>query len=267
MNKLHIAAAIAAFSLSACGGGGGAATPVSTTPTSNTPTTPVTPPAPQPVISAEGLWNGTTNNGRLISGLVLNDGTIWVIYSSQSNQTQIAGVIQGSGQSNNGSFTVANSLDFNLQGNGIMASSVSASYIAQKTFSGTVTYPGIGVQTFTATYSTNYDITPSLATVAGTYAGVSAVKGGNDSGTITIDASGNLKSTAVSGCISTGTIAPRAKGNVYNLTVTYGNSPCLSPGATVTGIGYLDPTTKRMYGTALNATRDNGFIFVGQKTS
>jgi hypothetical protein len=33
----------------------------------------------------------------------------------------------------------------------------------------------------------------------------------------------------------------------------------------VSGIGYYDIATKRLWGTALNATRSNGFIFAGSK--
>lgn len=252
--KVACASILSTAFLAACGGGGSG---------SSTST-----PAPQiAATSAEGLWKGTTNNGRNVSGLVLDDGTFWVLYTSQTNSSIIAGAVQGSGTSNNGSFSSSNALDFNLEGNGILATTVSASYTQKQSFNGTVTYPTLNNQTvtFTTTYSTDYDQTPSLATIASTYTGSSAVKAGSESGTVTISSSGAVTSVGSGGCTSTGTVTPRAKGNVYNVSVTFGAAPCSNANSTATGIGYFDAATKRLYALGLNSARSDGFIFVGTK--
>jgi hypothetical protein len=61
---VHVIAAAAALSLSACGGGGGDDQSAGNAPT------------------AQGLYVGTTNTGRAVTGLVLSDGTTYVLYSA-----------------------------------------------------------------------------------------------------------------------------------------------------------------------------------------
>lgn len=253
MIKTTLAVSLIA-ALTACGGGSSSGTPATTTPAAT---------------SAEGLWKGTTSNGRAVTGLVLDDGVFWVLYSTQSNNNLIAGAVQGSGTSNNGSFASSNAIDFNLEGNGILATTLSASYTQKQSFNGTFTYPTLSHQTvtFTSAYSADYEITPTLATIVGTYTGYSAVKDGIDTGTVAISASGAISAVGVSGCASTGTVTPRAKGNVYNVSLTYGAAPCATPRGTVTGIGYFDAAAKRIYALAMNGARSNGIIFVGAKSS
>ena len=76
------------LALAACGssGNGGAAT---------------APSAP----SAEGLWIGSTNDSRSVTGLVLDDGTYWILYSVQHASSLTAGFVEGSGSSLGGSFS------------------------------------------------------------------------------------------------------------------------------------------------------------------
>lgn len=256
--KVTIGAAIvAALALTACGGGGGGGSTSSDTT------------APTVSTTAEGMWRGTTSNGRQIQAVVLQDGTIWALYTSTTNQNLIAGAYQGQGTSNNGSFAVATGLDFNLEGNGILATVVSGSYTAKTSFNGSVNYPTKNqTVTFTSTYMTDYDLTPSLATITGTYSGSSAIKAGTDVAKVTIDAAGTMTGTAGSGnliCNISGKIAPRAKGNVYDVSVTYGAAPCATPGGVVNGIAIYDATNKRMYAAALNSAKSDGLIFVGVK--
>jgi hypothetical protein len=94
--------------------------------------------------SAEGLWNGTTSNGRAMSGLVLDDGTYWVLYSLMGNSAVIAGGVQGTGSSRNGTFTSSNGRDFNLEGLGVNDVDVSANYVMEESLSGSVRYTGHG---------------------------------------------------------------------------------------------------------------------------
>ena len=45
--------------------------------------------------SAEGLWSGSTNTNRTITGVVLDDDTYYFLYSVPANPKLIAGVVQG----------------------------------------------------------------------------------------------------------------------------------------------------------------------------
>jgi hypothetical protein len=118
-----------------------------------------------------------------------------------------------------------------------------------------------------ATYGDNYELTPSLSIVAGTYSGYTVTSGGAEAATATISASGTVTGSSASGCTFSGITAPRSNGNVYNLSVTFAGGSCANGTATVTGIGYWDAGGGKLYSAALNASRSNGFLFVANRTA
>lgn len=240
-----------AASLSACSDGG-----------SETPA----PPATASATSAEGLWNGTTNSGRSVAGLVLNDGTYWFLYTLMGNPSVVAGVVQGNGSSQNGSITSSNTKDFNLEGLGILNASINGSYVMKQSLSGTIVIANNGGQsTFTTTYNTDYDIPPNPALLTGTYSGSTATTGGVESVTVTLSASGLISGSSLSGCTFTGSFAPRTSGNAYDVSITFAGGVCSNGTNTVTGVAFFDAGTKRLYSAGLNSTRTNGFVFIGTK--
>ena len=92
---------------------------------------------PQPTAtSAEGLWTGATPTGRTVGGLVLDDGSYWVFYTAIGNPNVLAGLVQGTGTSHSGSFGSSNTRDFNLEGAGIRAATMSGTYVPKKSFQG-----------------------------------------------------------------------------------------------------------------------------------
>ena len=245
--------ALLAAGLAGCGGGGSSssAAPASTS---------------AQIASAEGLYTGTTSTNRTVTGIILSDGTYYVLYSPQGSSSFIAGVVQGTGTTTGGSFASTDAKDFNLEGQGILSASVSSSFTAKSSFNGTVSYPALNQSvTFTTTYDTDYDTTPSLNAIAGTYAGQSAVVGGSENATVVLSSSGALSGSGNSGCTFSGQATPRAHGNAYDLTVTFGGSPCANANTTTKGIGYYRASTKRLYAAGLNSGRTNGFIYVGAK--
>jgi hypothetical protein len=251
-----VASSILSAALGGCGGGGGSLTP---------PIQAAEPP-PANIVIPEGLYTGTTSTGRSINGLVLDDGTYYVLYSATNNPGVIAGAVQGTGAALNGSFSSSNGKDINLEGLGVLSATVSTSYTLKASLNGTIAYPSLNqTLTFTSTYDAKYEISPSLATIAGTYSGRAGSTLGAENGTITISTSGTVTARGASGCTSTGTITPRTKGNAYNATLTFGGSPCSYPHATFTGGAYYDASTKRLYAVGLSSARDAGFIFSGAK--
>jgi len=235
------------LTISACGGGGsGSAPPVDTSGT------------------AEGLWNGTTDTGRSIAGLVLDDGSYWFIYTAVGNNAVIAGAVQGNGTSSFGKFTSSNGIDFNLEGLGINNFSFAGTYTAKSQIAGTLTYTGT-TSTLSGMYSTDYDLIPSLATVAGTYSGEAATAGGVEAATVTIASGGAITGASASGCSFTGAATVRPKGNVYNITVTFGGGVCSNGTGTVTGVAYYVASSKELVSAALDSGRTNGFLYVGSK--
>lgn len=251
MTKLNagLAASFCVVILAGCGGGGDSSAPATAQTT-----------------IPDGLFAGSTSTGRTVTGLVLDDGSYYVVYSAQNNPSVIAGVVQGSGTSMNGSFSSSNARDINLEGLGFLSASVSASYVVKQSFNGSVVYPSLNqTVTFTSTYDTKYELTPSLTIIAGSYTGRAGSPFGTESGSVTISATGAVAGIGSSGCTFSGSVTPRAKGNVYTVSTTFGGAPCRLPNTTLTGAAYFDATTKRLYAAELTAGRDTGFIFAGTK--
>lgn len=249
-----MALAVGVLALAGCGGGGGggggsgAAAPVTNSP-------------------AEGLWLGSTGDGRAITGLVFENGLYYILYSLVGDTGTIAGVVQGNGSTSGANFSSGNARDFNLEGSGVLVATVAGTVAAQSTFAGTVTYgPGL-TNTFAATYDSDYELTPSLSTVAGTYGGEVAFSLGVEPATITIAANGALSGTGDSGCTVSGSISPRARGNAYNVSITFGGAPCHFANQTLAGIGYYEATGQRFFSATPNAARTDGILFAGTKAA
>lgn len=214
-----------------------------------------------PAGTAEGYWEGTTGNGRTVWGVVLRDGTSWFIYSSIGNANVIGGVIQGSSTSTDGSYSSSNARDFNLEGFGILDGTVSGNYAQMQTLDGTAT-SSAGSTIFNLAYDNDYDLTPSLALIAGTYAGEDFAT--SDPVTVTIAVDGSATSVSAAGCQATGTVTPNQNGNVYDVVVTFSGGVCANGTSTLTGVLVGDGTG--LVSAALNATRTNGFLYLGTKT-
>jgi hypothetical protein len=177
----------------------------------------------------------------------------------------IAGATQGSGTSNNGNFNSSDGVDFNLDGLGVNAFTLAGTYTAKITLAGTYIYSSGSSYTFTSKYDAAYELTPSIATVAGTYSGSAATSGGIEHATVVLSKTGALTGTSASGCTYTGTASPRAKGNVYNMSVTFAGGVCANGTNTVTGISYFDANTNQLTSMALNSDRTDGYLYVGTK--
>jgi hypothetical protein len=251
MSKIHLkeilGLVVVSVATSACGGGSGSSMP--------------------PVDmsgTAEGLWNGTTADGRTIDGLVLDDGSYWFIYTEVGNSNQIAGLVQGNETSSTGKFTSSNGIDFNFEGSGISDFSLAGTYTQKSQIAGTLTYAD-GSNSLTGTYSTDYELTPSISMIAGNYSGDAATAGGVESATVTIAAGGAIVGTSASGCSFTGMATLHSSGNVYDVTVTFGGGVCSNGTDTVTGVAYYVAAQNEIVSAALNSGRSNGFLFVGVK--
>jgi hypothetical protein len=235
-----------AFSVSACGSSSSPSASASAT-------------------SAEGLWNGTTSTGRSVAGVVLNDGTFWFLYSLPGIPNVIAGLVQGDGTSQAGTFISSNTKDFNFDGSGILDATFAGTYVMKQSLSGIVTYVLGGQTSLNTTYDTDYDLIPDVNLVAGTYTGSTVITGGTEIVTVTLSSPGSIIGSSTSGCTFTGSFAPRSSGNVYDVVVTFAGGACSNGTSTVTGVAFFDAATKRLYSAALNNTRTNGFIYLGTK--
>lgn len=239
--------------LSACSGGG------------DTPTPPTTAPPASP---AEGLWIGTTNTNtnRTVAGVVLDDGIYWFLYSVAGDPSLIAGVVQGDSSSQNGVFTSSNATDFSVE-RGVtltLNATVDGTYTTKQSLNGTIVYENNAQpqDTFTTTYDSTYESVPDINTVAGTYTGPVAL---NETVSVVVSSTGDITGQSLTGCTFQGSFTPRARGNVFDVTITFGpQNTCSNQNATVKGVGFVH--AGKLYSAALKSDKTNGVVFIGTKS-
>ena len=229
-------------------------------------------PAPGAGPSAEGVYGGTLTGStvnRDFQMLVLETGEVWALYGAQtSGQFGVAGFIQGSGSSSNGSFTSPDTRDFGFSP--AVSGSTKASYDATaKTVAGTVTWPS-GAVSFNggpvAGSLYDYNKPAALSTIAGVWSAASVT---GERISLNVGASGAFTANSSLGCNFSGTVTPRPSGkNVFNVALTFGAAPCALAGQGANGIALAYPLANgktqllmvavdgaRQYGSAAFATR------------
>jgi hypothetical protein len=229
---------------------------------------------PQALVSPTGLYRGLTSDGRSIAGLVLDDGSFYAIYSGVGQPLVAAGGIQGTMNADKQSltkydpanFSITDAVDTNFEGLGTQLYGISGTFIEKKSIQGSIFYPGTPPRpTFSANYSADYELGPNLADIAGNYSGTSGTIHGSETVTFDINGSGAITGIKSSGCTFSGTINPRTSGNAYNVTITFGPSPCPYPGATVNGVSYFDRTSNIAYAMASISAGSANFITIATK--
>ena len=215
--------------------------------------------------SAEGLYEGYTNTGRYVTGLILNDGTFYMLYSIPGSPGIIGGIVQGNSFSSEGIISSNNAKDFNLEGQGVLSATFSGTYLPQQSISGMVSYGNSSYVSFDMFYDSAYELAPNLSKLAGTYLGEVAFPLGYEYAVLTVFPSGTVSGVGSSGCAITGFVAPGTSGNVYSVSVTFGGNPCFFSNQTMSGIAHYDSSSDKLYVALPNATRTSGVLFVGSK--
>ncbi|MEJ7930518.1 hypothetical protein WG922_11095 [Ramlibacter sp. AN1015] len=197
--------------------------------------------------SPVGFWNGTTSTGLTASVAVLPNGSTWAAYAGGSTLGFVNGNVNGA------------ATDFNLTSGTITQGTISTDATTKQSITSRVSAGGQTV-TFTGSYDASFEQTPSLAALAGTFAGVGPSAGT----TVTVGANGAVTGTDA-GCTFTGTATPRTDANAFNLTLTFGPAPCALPGLSGSGIAVYDSTARSLLAAAVNSARTAGAIFIGTK--
>ena len=223
-----------------------------------------------PSAKAEGAYAGTLTGSAssAFQLLVLESDEYWSLYGSTSGGTFfVAGFIQGSGASNNGSFASSNGLDFGFATP--VQATVSASYVVGTSIQGTVAGGGQNV-TFTGV-----PIAPALYAYA-TAARLSDIQGNwnltsltGAPATLNVSAAGALTGSS-QGCTFSGTMTPRASGkNVFNVALTFGAAPCLLPGQPASGIAISSvlagSSVRQLIVAGVNSARTSGTTLFGTR--
>ncbi|MGV7240851.1 hypothetical protein [Caballeronia sp. M23-90] len=253
MKMKSLCCAMAALTLSACGGGGGS--------DNSAPVNFVQPDTSGGV--AQGFYSGTDNAGDVVTGIVLDTGVYYFLYVNQTSNT--LGLVQGTASRANGPLNSTDARNYVIGLNSVTPDNIAFSLVAQSSLNGTITPVASGSTkvTFTTQYRTVYDQTPNLEAIAGTYTGVAGSIKGGESVSVTITPAGAVSGLGTSGCVFTGTVAPHGSKNVYDATVTFGGAPCLSPNKTLTGVLAVNDNT--ILAAAPLADRSDAFVLAGSR--
>jgi hypothetical protein len=222
----------------ACGGGGGGE-----------------PANEVPRRSAEGLWLGTTNTGRALTGLILRDGQAWLFYSAPNESDRLAGVMRAPGSSLNGGFSSGGVRDLDVQEDNVRAATLSASYVAQSSLAGAIMYSFADTVSFSCSYSVAYDSLP--APIDGNYVGQAVALNGFVPVQFAIDSAGMI-SGSLRSCQFSGNATPRNRANVYDVSLLFSDAACEGFDA-LSGVAFFN--SGRLFVGAFNGSRDGGFAF------
>ena len=239
--------------LSACGGGGGGgAAPAAP----GAPGAPATPAAPAVALAAEGGWSGKTAGGVEFAFLVLENAETWSV-SIGSDMGLLSGktVVDGSAATITGTSFSA--------GKGAIstAAGFTATVVPKTSLNGVLTGGSTALST---KYDVGYDETPpSLATTAGTYAGVvGTLKTAPTTFNLTLSATGAITASA-GACSITGNAKGRPSGKaVFDVTLALAGTCDFS---SATGVMVFDLKNKGTIFMAMNPAKSDGMVFIGNK--
>jgi hypothetical protein len=245
----RIAAATTALGLaamlSACGGGGGDDLTAQ---------------------SAAGLWHGTADTQREVSAVTLSDGRYFAVYSGAGAGATIGGGVQGTATVSGDTLNSTDLLSFSVEGAGPTNGTFTAQVVPRFLLAGTATVPNQAPVSFQANYESDFEQTPTLARVAGSYTGEAGFALGIRPATFNIDANGGVTSS-INGCSITGNVTPRTDGDVFDLSVVFSGPPCALPNLTFTGVVFLRNAGKQLYSVSRNTPARQTIVFTGLKAS
>lgn len=235
------AAAAMTFVLAACGGGGG-----------DDDTGPG---------KAEGVWNGTTQDGADVSLIVLDDGQVW---GGVSAGGMLYAMLQAPSSSINGSDFSASGMRFYGFGEGAYVAGQVSANVTDTTMTGTARAEG-ETSNFTLQRSTGYNQAVTVATIVGDWEGSSGSLNGVYPGYLTIEANGSF--TFEDGdCVVAGTLTPRGNVAVYNVTGQYQPTAQCPVNHTVSGVAGLDSSGEQLIVGVTLPDRSNGAMLLLERS-
>jgi hypothetical protein len=189
----------------------------------------------------KGVYSGiASSSGYTFWIIILPNEKLYGIYGTVSgNQILLDGMITGQGTTNSSGYT-ASVTDFFYTGS-VKSGTFSASDFTGAGLDGTLAEDGT-VTTFTGTsvlgsvwdYGTTFQTPASLSSISGAWTGT--LLDGMTT-TVTISSTGSVTGSS-SGCSFTGTVVPDSSNtNFYDVSLTFGGSPCAFPNQTANGIG------------------------------
>ena len=216
--------------------------------------------------SPAGLWFGRSSIGASnVYGVVAPTGETWVLYTDVAGKNLVTGVVFGVITWSGGSYS-ANARDFDLVGHRYVDARVNGTFSTRSQLSGVVFYPSLNQSSsFNSSFNPVYDLTPSLASISGTYSGTGASLYASERLTLAIQSNGSAIAITASGCTFSGAVLPMSGANLYRVNVVSQGAQCGGFTINVSGVAYFDPATRQLIVTTVDAGRTNAFIYLGTK--
>ena len=107
--------------------------------------------------------------------------------------------------------------------------------------------------------------TQGAAVIKGLLTRVEASSAGRQSATLTLTSGGSFSGSGA-GCSFSGTGTPHGSVNVFDVVVQFHGWQCIFGTSTLYGVAYYDVADRVMYGAAPNASRTDGFLFIGRNS-
>jgi hypothetical protein len=197
--------------------------------------------SPPPSGQAQGVYEDSLSTGYSFETIVLPNDNFYALYGTFSGDTFfITGFVFGSGAESDANFS-GSMTDFEYPGTPVGTASLSATFVAGASLKGSLT-EGTLNETFTATVPSttqfNYNAAAQASSIAGSWNG-NLLDG--ESAAVSIDGSGNVTGLSSLGCSFSGTAEPDSSGkNFYDISLTFGGSPCVAAGQSATGVGIVE---------------------------
>lgn len=220
----------------------------------------------------QGVYSGIAASSGYTFWIIIppNDELYGIYGTVHGNQLLLDGMITGQGTTNSSGYTASVS-DFFYTGS-VKSGTFSASGFSGASLDGTLAEDGT-VTTFTGAsllgsvwdYGTTFQTPASLSSISGTWTGTLL---DGITTTVTISSTGSVTGSS-SGCSFTGTVVPdSSQTNFYDVSLTFGGSPCAFPNQTASGIGveYLlsDGVTNQLL-VAVTVGNSAGTVFAAKR--
>jgi hypothetical protein len=258
----RLIAVAAAVAMAACGGGGGGSDN-----DQGAGGNPPNPPAGGTSLLAGG-WSGSGAPGETARVFVVADGTAWTFAMNASNAP--LDMYVGTLVTSNGQLSSTGMRAFDYETLAAADAAATGTYVAGSQMAFTINVNGAttGVPfSLTAVPTTDYNpaLAADLTAIAGAWNGRFTPA---ETGGVFVTPAGAITTTTSAGCLSSGTVTPRANENVFDVNVTLtATGSCLTPNAVATGTAFVvgSGATARLYLGLKTASGSQGAAFVGTR--
>jgi hypothetical protein len=219
-----------------------------------------------------GVWIGTANATQTLFALITERGRLWGAYTygatAQQPNPPFAGFFHGQLSASGNTLTGTNVRDTFFGDRSTVRAQPTGTFTPNVSINANVFYPLYNASANVAvSYSPLSTQSPSLAQVAGSYAGytVSSYDGATQAASGLVVNSDGTFSYATTECALVGRLNPRLNGMYFDFVVSFSEDRCVYPLARMRGTAVYDAANRQLLAVVTNNDQNIGFLIYGQK--